>query len=133
MKRTPLKRRTPLGRGRSTLKTVGRRGRRLAAGDRRARRECKVDACVCGCGRRGPAVDWAHLDGRSEDVRHGPLTIPACRAFHEWLDHTAEGVSCRRELRQLARELATGQRLTAADVRPVAERHGYHEMEGTGR
>lgn len=123
---TPLIRKTPLQRKstlkvRSRLKTKGQRGKRLAPGDRKVSAEYTALPCLCGCNARS---DPAHLvTRRRESTRHARhLIIPLDRLRHDWLDDTAEGRRCRRELLAIAR--AEERQPTAEEFREISERHG---------
>lgn len=126
---TPLIRKTPLQRkstlkARSRLKPKGQRGKRLVTGDRKVSAEYAALPCLCGCGARS---DPAHLiTRRREETRHARhLIIPLDRIRHDWLDDTAEGRRCRRELLSLA--MAEGRRPTPEEFREISDRHGLSE------
>lgn len=74
-------------------------------------------------------MDWAHLDGRSDQVRHEEhLSLPACRWLHEWLDGHVDrgaGLDAKQSLLTMARE--EERRLTAADCEPVLRLCGFYE------
>lgn len=120
MKRSPLKRTT-------RLKARGSRGKRLAQGDSEISREFRAMRCYCGCNEE---PDPCHLESRRyESSRHNPqLIIPLCRALHDWLDHTAEGVTARAQMLALARERA----LTPADIVPLLVDGGAFEYKARG-
>jgi hypothetical protein len=105
-----------------TLKPVGKRGKRLSKDDKRMQEYFHNRECVCGCGTKGM---WAHLDGRSEDVRHKPaLAIPACDILHPgWLDHHPDGVKCKAGM--LERALVKGDTLVFEDVEDLLAKYDY--------
>jgi hypothetical protein len=114
--------RKPMAKGKP-LKFQGRRGRRLAPGDRKAAQSIKGLACICGCNQ---PVSWGHLQTRSaESTRHLEwASVPVCSTIHPgWLDQ-GRGVKCREELFDLAKSL--GRRLTHADAYPLLSRWGFY-------
>lgn len=106
------------------MKREGARGRRMAAGDRKARAECIALPCVCGC--RLPP-QWAHLESRRiESTRHLPWnSVPACHHLHGWLDQ-GKGTAVRPLLLEMAKEL--GRRLTHEDIMQTLSDNGYYAM-----
>lgn len=116
--RTGLKRRTPLAR-------EGRRAKRNAPGDRQARAEVRRRGCICGCGRTGRFVDWSHLAGRTDSVRHDTeLATAKCRLLHTWIHDTADGQRAEEILLTIARE--EGRALTATDCCPTLSACGFY-------
>jgi hypothetical protein len=99
MKRTPLQRRTPLARGKSTLKRSRLRRqsvrfRVLMARDATWRevvfhyrgRRCVFTKTSTGLNHRG-RIDCAHIYGKQSHphLRHHPMNgLPVCRAHHRW-------------------------------------------------
>jgi hypothetical protein len=96
MKRTPLKRKTPLRRGKAKLKRtklrqVSKRQRAkldLYTAQRRvflaAHPKCQV------CGER-PATDVHHMAGRGIRLNDESTFLATCRACHDWIHaHPAE-------------------------------------------
>jgi|GEM_PF-5317232 len=83
--------------------------------------------CVCGCGAVTGEVARAHLVRRNvESVRNEPWNnLPACWWLGEWLDHTPDGVQCKKSLWALA--IGLGRRLEARDVQPLLQEWGYYE------
>lgn len=110
-------------RDRAKLAKLGRRGRRLAAGDKRISEMFRAMDCICGCSYE---PDPAHLRTRAhESTRHVEhLIIPLDRLAHEWMDHTAEGVHCREVLFEMAER--KGEPLTHAEFWPVADAYGMY-------
>ena len=107
------------------LKVVGRRGKRLAPGDRKAAASIKGLPCICGCSQ---PVAWVHLQTRAvESTRHEDwASVPGCQTLHPgWLDQ-GKGVRARLELFNLAKAL--GRRLTHEDCYPLLSDHGYYTM-----
>lgn len=105
------------------LKVVGKRGQRLAPGDRKAAASIKGLGCICGCLQE---VAWGHLQTRAiESTRHEEwASVPVCATIHPgWLDQ-GRGVKCREELFDLAKAL--GRRLTHEDAYPLLSRWGYY-------
>lgn len=116
--------RKPMAKGRP-LKFQGRRGRRLAPGDRKAAEAIKGLSCVCGCSQE---VSWVHLQTRAvESTRHEDLaSVPGCQTLHPgWLDQ-GKGVKARTELFNLAKAL--GRRLTHEDCFEILRDHGYYSL-----
>lgn len=107
---------------RTPLKRVGRRQRRLQAGDRRQERDTHALPCVCGC---GDQVDRAHLETRRYESTRNEVwnNLPLCRLAHRWLDQETAGVRCRKILKALA--LEKGDRLTSEEAGTVMSKHGY--------
>lgn len=131
------------------LKPVGRRGRRLAPGDRKQEAITHKMRCYCGCmdeWGRDPEpgeVSRAHLASRAYEAERNAdhNNIPACADLAEWLDHNEQGVHAKAELLELAQaqykaakaEMAAAGvegephvRLTPEEVRPVLEKWCYY-------
>ena len=97
LKRTALSRKTPLRPGRirpgKSLAPIGKRAKRNAAGDAKARQQCKATGVCLFCGTIG-RVDWAHIIGRNTEpcLRDEPLnSVALCRKDHRYFtDHPAE-------------------------------------------
>lgn len=130
MKRSPLKRKTPLKssgeaplRAKSSLQFAGKRARRLQSEDKQQEKATHALTCVCGCGQQ--ADDRAHLESRRYEASRNEdwNNTPICRIAHRWLDQTPAGVKCKRELKGLAK--AAGRRLTAQEAAPIMFRYGY--------
>lgn len=104
------------------LKVVGRRGKRLAPGDRKAAASIKGLGCLCGC---NLPPQWAHLQTRAvESTRHDPTySIPACDYLHNWLDQ-GKGTAVRPQLFDMAAELQ--RRLTHEDIFRTLKDAGYY-------
>lgn len=139
MKRTQLKRRTPLkakkGLSRRSppkktpkpLKKIGRRGRRLQKGDRIEEKISHKLPCVCGCNAGPGEVARAHLEGRAiESTRNEEWNNPpGCLWLNRWLDQTPEGVQAKKSL--WATAICLGRRLEEEDVKPILRLYGYYK------
>lgn len=97
MKRTALVRRTPMKPGKplrpgGRLKPVGRRGRRLAAGDARARQQARANAKGICLRCNLPGSDHHHWVRRGiESVRHHPWNqCFLCRPCHDYFRDNPE-------------------------------------------
>lgn len=118
------------------LKVVGRRGKRLAPGDRAQEAASHILPCVCGCNAHlQPGADGipgkglisrAHLESRRfESTRNEDWNnLPACAYLSDWLDHNHNGEQARGELLDMAKAL--GRRLTHTEAGPVISRYGYY-------
>lgn len=105
-----------------TLAKVGRRGKRLAPGDRQQAALAHKLPCLCGC---SLASEWSHLESRRfEETRHlSHLSIPACHYLHGWLDQ-GKGTGVRPLLLELAK--AKGERLNHEDVFRTLSDAGFY-------
>jgi hypothetical protein len=104
------------------LKKIGRRGRRLAFGDRKVGAKVRALACLCGCNQPS---EWAHLRTRAdESTRHEVhLSIPACMHLHHWLDQ-GKGTGVRPVLFEMAK--AKGAPLEHDEVYPILSDNGFY-------
>jgi hypothetical protein len=116
------------------LKRVGKRGKRLLAGDRAQEAATHKLPCVCGaCPYSDPdapretgTVARAHLERRAiESTRNEDWNnLPGCLALNHWLDQESNGVHAKAQLLEMARKKR--KRLTPEEVQPILWRFDYY-------
>ena len=137
MKRTPLQRRATL-RQSNNLKPIGKRGKRLASGDRAIEALVHDQPCICGCS-ADPyegEVCRVHLESRAyAETRNEPWNnLPGDMYLNRWLDSDPMGVQCRAVLLEMAHHKWEhhAEVLIHADVWSILDRFGYYSYRAKG-